>query len=361
MKRPDELELLLEACVAAGASDLHLCAGEPARLRRHGVLAAHRDERRYSGEQIEAWLDMVLSENQRAELGRKGSVDFGLSSVGGERFRGNAFRAMDSMQVALRHLDNRFRSIEDLGLPQVLRDFARMRDGLVLVTGATGSGKSTTLAALIDEINGELDGHIVTIEDPVEFIHTSRRCLVRQREINRDCTDFAGAVRAALREDPDVILVGEMRDLETMRAALTAAETGHLVLSTLHTQDAAGSVERLAGAFPAQEQEVARLRLSLTLRGVVSQRLLPRADGLGRVPAIEVLVTTTAVANHIASGRSQQIYSAIETGSTLGMQTLEQSLVRLVADGRVAPAVARAQAGNPPAFDRLLKHAGSAA
>lgn len=351
-------ETLLDTCVAERASDLHLAEGEPARLRRHGALTRHDAQQRYRGEDLRGWLDALLSAEQRAELASRGSLDFGHTAGSGERFRLNAFVALGRLNLAARHLDNRFRRIEDLGLPPRIRDFSAMRDGLVLVTGATGSGKSTTLAAIIDLVNDSLDGHIITVEDPVEFVHASKRCLVQQREVFRDVTDFAGAVRASLREDPDVILVGEMRDLETMRAALTAAETGHLVLSTLHTQDAVGSVERMVGMFPAQEQEVARMRLAMTLRGVIAQRLVLRHDRLGRVPAVELLMVTTAVANHINTGRSSQIYSAIETGTADGMQTLEQSLVQLVQDGRVDAPEARAHAGNPPVFDRLLKRAG---
>ena len=310
---------------------------------------------------MRALVGDMLDAPHQAAFAETGSAALGHSSPGGFRFRINFFSSLGMPALVARHLPDRFASLAELMLPPDLKELAYLPSGLVLVTGVTGSGKSTTLATLINEINTHMARHILTIEDPVEFVHKPVQSLVSHRELGTDTPDFALAVRAAMREDPDVILVGEMRDTETMRAALTAAETGHLVFSTLHTGDAVGATERFVGGFPGEEQELARHRLSLVMKAVVAQQLLPRADMRGRVPAVEVLRGTTAVANLIASGRTSQIYSAMESGAGLGMQTYDQSLARLARDKFVAVDLVRPLARNPDGFDWLMKNGGAPA
>jgi twitching motility protein PilT len=264
---------------------------------------------------------------------------------------------MNRHAVALRRIDMTLLDFHRLGLPRRIEDFCRESEGLVIVSGPTGSGKSTTLAAAVDRINRTRHGHIVTIEDPVEFIHPSYKCLVRQRQVGRDTVSFNAALVESLRQDPDVILVGEMRDVDTMRTALRAAETGHLVFSTLHAGDAVGAVERMVSVFPAEEQSSVRQQLALVLRGVVAQHLLATADGAGRVPAVELMVNTPAVANLIASGRSQQLYSLIETGGRFGMCTLDESLATLVRQGRISEHAAVRLSKNPEILMRRIGNA----
>lgn len=334
------------------ASDLHLMAGEPPIARVHGELRPLAGKP-LSTEAMETIRAELVDADREAELAAMGALDLGYS-LGDERFRVNLFHTLGRLGLVARHLDGRFRDFAQLGLPPTLAGFADLQDGLVLVTGATGSGKSTTLATLIHEINRQHARHVLTVEDPVEFVHTPIRAHITHRELHRDFPDFASAVRSALRQDPDVILIGEMRDLETMRAALTAAETGHLVFGTLHTADTVGTVERLVGGFPGDEQDMARYRLSRCLRAVVSQRLIPRSDGRGRTALVEVLVITNAVSNLIATGRTKQIYSAIEGGAELGMQTFDHSLADAVRGGRVAPEAARHLAQDVAMLERLL-------
>lgn len=347
---------LLARVVAEGASDLHLCVGRPPLLRVHGHLRAS-DLDAWREDAFAALFAQLLDDARQARFERDGSIDFGHAVPGGERFRIAAFRTLGRPALVARHLPNRFSSFAELHLPESLESLAHLRHGLVLVTGVTGSGKSTTLATLLHTINRTYARHIVTIEDPVEFVHEPILSHVSHRELGADTPDFAFAVRAALREDPDVVMVGELRDTETMRAALVAAETGHLVFSTLHTGDAAGTVERFVGAFPGDEQALARQRLSLVLRAAVSQQLVVNASGDGRVPAVEILRATPAVANLIASARSHQLYSTIETGRGLGMQTFDQSLSDLARAERVGAEQARALARDPATFDRLLEKA----
>ncbi|MDR1423626.1 MAG: PilT/PilU family type 4a pilus ATPase [Azoarcus sp.] len=352
--------LLVEQLPVRAASDLHLAVGRAAHWRAHGELRVC-GERHWDAADMGALAAYLLDAIRQRSLDESGSADLGYTSPGGFRFRLNFFKSLGALALVARHLPERFASLGELMLPAELKELAYLPNGLVLVTGVTGSGKSTTLATLIHEINAHLARHILTIEDPVEFVHRPLQSLVSHRELGTDTPDFALAVRAAMREDPDVILVGEMRDTETMRAALTAAETGHLVFSTLHTGDAVGAAERFIGGFPGEEQELARHRFSFVMKAVVAQQLLPRADKSGRVPAVEVLRGTPAVANLIASGRSAQIYSAMESGASLGMQTYDQSLAQLVRDKRVAVDVARPLVRNPEGFDWLLKHGGGEA
>jgi twitching motility protein PilT len=367
------LEALFARCEALGASDVHLAAGQPPWMRVRGRLAPEGapalDAAAVEGiavalgattlppgaaEDAAARRGAVL-----ARLAERGAIDGACSSAAGARYRFNVFREGGRCAVALRRLDDVFRPLADLGLPEKLGDFCDCPDGLVVVTGPTGSGKSTTLATLLDRVNRTREGHVVTIEDPVEYLHASRKCLVSQRQVGRDATGFNAALVEALREDPDVILVGEIRELETIRTAITAAETGHLVFTTLHAGDCAGAVERLVSVFPAAEQDGIRHQLAMTLRGIFAQHLLPTADGARRVPACELLVATPAIANLVATGRGNQIRSAIETGSAYGMFTLEQSLAGLVASGTVSPAAARGLTRSPDSLERRLARAGA--
>lgn len=346
-------DAFLAAVVEGQASDLHLAGGRLPCWRLHGEVAAMSDKA-WRHAAMGELLDTLLAPGQQRDLTEKGTVDLGYTSSAGERFRINVFRSLGQPALVARHLPSRFASFNELRLPESLRDLARLHSGLVLVTGITGSGKSTTLATLINEINSSSPMHILTIEDPVEFVHRPKLAIISHRELHTDVPDFASAVKASLREDPDVILVGELRDTETMRAALTAAETGHLVFSTLHTADATGAVERFVGAFPGGEQSVVRHRLSLVLKAVVAQQLLPAVGREGRVAAIEVLQVTPAVSNLIASGRTAQIYSAIESGRDVGMQTFDQALAGLARDNLIATADGRRLARDGLSFDRLM-------
>jgi twitching motility protein PilT len=353
----DVFHSLLDSLPTNGASDLHLGAGRVAHARVHGELQAC-DERPWSAADLEDLAQALLDPPRQGALRQSGSADLGYGTASGYRYRINFFRSLGALALVARHLPERFASLAELMLPPGLKELAYLPSGLVLVTGVTGSGKSTTLATLIHEINAHMARHILTIEDPVEFVHKPVKSLISHRELGTDTPDFALAVRAAMREDPDVILVGELRDTETMRAALTAAETGHLVFSTLHTADAVGATERFIGAFPGEEQDLARHRLSLVMKAVVAQQLLPRADRKGRVPAVEILRGTTAVINLIASGRTSQLYSAMESGMELGMQTYDQSLTQLARDKLVAVELARPLARNADGFDWLMKNGG---
>ncbi len=322
--------------MCAGASDLHLSAGEAPRVRLDGALGPVAGAAPLEGPAMDAALETLLSPELASEFASSGDADGAwqgeLRGAGVVRFRVNAFRQRRGPALVLRRIPQHIPSLEALAAPAVFDDLSRLEEGLVLVCGATGSGKSTTLAALIDAINGSRAAHVITIEDPVEFIHTSRRSLVSQREVGRDTVDFASALRAALREDPDVLLVGELRDLETMRLALAAAETGHLVLGTLHARGSASAVDRFVGVFPQGERDLVRTSLAASLAAVVCQRLLPQVGG-GRIAVHEVLVATPAVRNLIRESRMSQIESAIQTGQAWGMQTFAQGVERLSAAG----------------------------
>ena len=352
------LESLFSHCAELGASDVHLMVDEPPRFRVQGRLAPRPEYAPFNSATVdEVAMELGLytlpvgcpdgTERIRRDLLRNGSIDGAVTAPDGARYRFNLFREQGRTAVALRRLDSEFRTLRDLGLPSQLNDFAACRDGLVIVTGPTGSGKSTTLATLIDGINMTREGFIVTIEDPVEFVHRSKLSLVNQRQVGRDARSFNDALIEAMRQDPDVILVGEIRDTETVRTALRAAETGHLVFTTLHAGDCAGAIERMVSVFPADEQTGARHQLALALRGIVAQHLLADARDGGRCPATEILVNTTAIANLIATGRTAQIYSQIETGALHGMRTLEQSLAELVVSGRINENTAFAVTRNP--------------
>ena len=303
-------------------------------------------------------LYRILSTEQQKIFETRRQIDISYSIPGLARFRVNVYFQRESLGAAFRLIPAELKTIEQLGLPTVLKDFTTRPRGLVLVTGPTGSGKSTTLAAVIDEINRTREDHIMTIEDPIEFLHRHKRCIVNQREIGPDATSFADALRGALRQDPDVILLGEMRDLETIGTALTAAETGHLVFATLHTQDAPSTVDRLIDVFPAAQQEQIRVQIASTLQGIVTQTLLPTADGRGRVAALEVLLPDDAVRNLIRQAKVEQIYSVMQTNTSRGMQTLEQAMLELVRFGKITADLALQRSSRPEQLRSLLQRNG---
>ena len=359
------LESLFEHCAELGASDIHLSVDEPPRFRVQGRLAPRPDLAPFDARTVDdVAMELGLytlplgcpdgTELVRKTLVRDGSIDGAVTAPDGHRYRFNLFRQQGCTSVALRRLDTKFRSLKELGLPPELVNFCQERDGLVVVTGPTGSGKSTTLATLINRINSTREGFIVTIEDPVEFEHASKLSLVNQRQVGRDARSFNDALVEAMRQDPDVILVGEIRDTETVRTALRAAETGHLVFTTLHAGDCAGAVERIISVFPADEQNSVRRQLAMVLRGIVAQHLLVSADGARRNAAVEVLVNTAGVSSLIATGRTMQIASAIETGANVGMRSLEESLAELLFAGAITEHDAFLLTRNPEVLQRRV-------
>jgi twitching motility protein PilT len=342
---------LLETMVALGASDLHLAVGSHPVIRLNGSLDRLDQFPRLSADDTQRLLYRILSTEQQKNLEINRQIDVSYSIPGLARFRVNVYFQRESLGGAFRMIPAELKTLEDLGLPTQLHELSKKPRGLVLVTGPTGSGKSTTLAAVVDEINRTRDDHIMTIEDPIEFLHRHKRCIVNQREIGPDAVSFADALRGALRQDPDVILLGEMRDLETISTAITAAETGHLVFATLHTQDAPSTIDRLIDVFPAAQQEQIRVQLAATIQGIVTQTLLPTVDGKGRVAALEILLPDDAVRNLIRQAKVEQIYSVMQTNTGRGMQTLEQALVDLVTRGIITQEVAMSRSSRP---DQLL-------
>ncbi|EOC0586293.1 type IV pilus twitching motility protein PilT [Cronobacter sakazakii] len=326
-----EMDELVALSVKHNVSDLHLCSELPARWRRQGRLETLQEPVPKPENLLARWLD----DAHQRELAERGQTDFAVSLAGGVRLRGNAFRQMQGISLVLRLLPRGCPKLEALGVPAAVPGLLTMPDGLLLVTGATGSGKSTTLAAMVGHLNETLDGHILTLEDPVEFCHQPVRCLIQQREIGTHCQSFSDGLRGALREDPDVILLGELRDSETIRLALTAAETGHLVLATLHTRGAAQAVERLVDVFPAGEQNKVRSQLAGSLKAVLAQKLVADAQG-GRTALHELLINTPAVANLIREGKTHQLPGLMETGQQQGMQTFAQSVAMRLNEGRLA-------------------------
>jgi twitching motility protein PilT len=355
---PRSIDDLLERMVACGASDLHVTAGTAPAIRVRGTLERMEHFAQLSAEDTQQLLYRIMSTEQQKRFEVNRQIDLAYSLPGLARFRVNIYFQRESLGGAFRLIPSELKTLEDLGMPAALHELTTRPRGLVLVTGPTGSGKSTTLAAMIDQINSTRADHIMTIEDPIEFLHRHKRCVVNQREIGPDATSFADALRAALRQDPDVILLGEMRDLETISTALTAAETGHLVFATLHTQDAPSTVDRLIDVFPASQQAQIRVQIASTLQGVITQTLLPRADASGRVPAVEVLLPDDAVRNLIRQAKVEQIYSIMQTGGKRGMQTLEQALAELVGRGIVSEEAAITRSSRPDQLQGLLQRAG---
>ncbi len=348
----DFAEVLLQV-MERQASDLHLTAGSPPMIRQHGKLHA-LDYPRLTPQTTREVIYSILTNDQRQKLETDWQIDFAYSIPGKARFRVNSYFQRASLSAAFRLIPHDMPSLGSLGLPPVIEEFTKKPRGFVLVTGPTGSGKSTTLAAMLDLINEVRHEHILTIEDPIEFLHKHKKCIVNQRELGADAQTFSLGLKAALRQDPDVILVGEMRDLETISTALTAAETGHLVFATLHTQDTAQTVDRIVDVFPPEQQQQVRVQLSVSLQGIVTQQLLPKADGHGRVCATELLVPTPAVRNLIREGKTHQIYSALQTGGSFGMQTMDASLVQLVREQKITRELAESRSSAPDELRRLM-------
>ena len=357
-RAPASIDELLEQVVVRDASDLHVTVGSEPVVRVNGRLERLDEFSRLSPEDTQLMLYRILSTEQQKHFETKRQIDISYSIPGLARFRVNVYFQRESLGAAFRLIPAELKTLEQLGLPPVLKDFTTKPRGLVLVTGPTGSGKSTTLAAVIDEINRTRDDHIMTIEDPIEFLHRHKSCIVNQREIGPDATSFADALRGALRQDPDVILLGEMRDLETIGTALTAAETGHLVFATLHTQDAPSTVDRLIDVFPAAQQEQIRVQIAATLQGIVTQTLLPTADGKGRVAALEILLPDDAVRNLIRQAKVEQIYSVMQTNTSRGMQTLEQAMLELARYGKITTEVALQRSSRPDQLRSLFQRNG---
>ena len=354
---------LMDLCVELGASDLHLSVDLPAVFRINGKLkrfnaamdlATDTEEFIFCPELMKNLCQSLMNQQQLTMFAQDSTLDLGYSTDKGYRYRINIYLEKSHYALAIRYLDGSFKTMRELGLPPQMDYFANLKSGLVLVSGATGSGKSTTLTAILNSINQSQEKHVLTIEDPIEVVHKNAKSIFHQRELYTDVPSFANAVKAALREDPDVIMVGEMRDLDTIRAVLTAAETGHLVFSTVHTNNAVGVIERLVGSFPGDEQIVARQRIAYALKGVVAQHLLPTANGKGRAVAIETLIVNAAVANLIESSKTKQIYSVMESGARQGMQTLDQALVKLVKNKKVNENDAKAICRDNDTFNRLL-------
>ena len=340
---------LLAFAVKNKASDLHLSAGLPPMIRVHG------DVRRINlppleHKEVHGMVYDIMNDGQRKQFEETWECDFSFAVPNLARFRVNAFNQNRGGAAVFRTIPSKVLSLEELNCPKIFKDIASQPRGIVLVTGPTGSGKSTTLAAMVDYVNENEYGHILTVEDPIEFVHESKRCLINQREVHRDTMSFNNALRAALRVDPDVVLVGEMRDLETIRLALTAAETGHLVFGTLHTSSAAKTIDRIVDVFPAAEKDMVRSMLSESLRAVISQTLLKTKDGQGRVAAHEIMIGTPAIRNLIRENKIAQMYSSIQTGQNAGMQTLDQCLADLVRRNVVSAAEARHKAQNKESF-----------
>ncbi|HEY7257068.1 MAG TPA: type IV pilus twitching motility protein PilT [Solirubrobacterales bacterium] len=345
---------VLRRMVEARASDVHITAGVPPAIREKGKIAHMEGFPVLSGQDTREIVYGILNEDQRKRFENNKQLDFAYAIPGVARFRVNCFFQRGSVSAAFRLIPQEIPHLDSLGVPQVLRELTQKPRGFVLVTGPTGSGKSTTLAAMLDVINSERPDHILTIEDPIEFLHEHKKSIVNQREVGSDAPDFALGLRAALREDPDDILVGEMRDLETMATALTAAETGHLVFATLHTQSTSQTVDRIIDVFPPAQQGQVRSQLSIALQGIVTQQLLSTLDGMGRTVACEVLVPTPAVRNLIREGKTHQIYAALQTSGAVGMQTMDADLVRLVREGKISRSLAEGRSAVPEELKRLL-------
>jgi twitching motility protein PilT len=349
----DFADVLIEV-LERRASDLHLTAGAQPTVRVRGRLTALESFPVLTPTDTREIVYSILNNDQRQRLETDWQVDMAYAIPGRARFRVNAYFQRSAIAAAFRLIPAQISSIEELGLPPIVHELTKKPRGFVLCTGPTGSGKSTSLAAMINEINEQREEHIMTIEDPIEFLHTHKQCLVNQRELGSDAQSFADALRSALRQDPDVILVGEMRDLETISTALTAAETGHLVFATLHTQDTPQTIDRIIDVFPPHQQHQVRVQLSVALQGIITQTLLPTADGSGRCLASEVLIPTPAIRNLIREGKTHQIYSVLQTSASAGMQTMDSSLAQLVRTGKITRQLAESRSTTPEELKRLL-------
>lgn len=350
---------LLNLVVEENASDLHIEVGVPPTLRLHGGMQPI-DSPPLTPEDTEALMRSITNEDHIQQIRSKGGVDFGFAFGESSRFRVSVFRQKGCFGMVLRRIPSAFMTLEQIGLPPIVKELLYKPRGLILVTGPTGSGKSTTLASMINLINEERDVHIITIEDPIEYFHTHKKSVVIQREVGVDVPSFAEALRRALRQDPDIILVGEMRDLETTEAALTAAETGHLVFGTLHTTGAARTVDRIVDQFPANQQEQIRTQLAGTLQAVISQLLLPRADGKGRIAAFEIMVSTPSIAALIRDNKTYRITSDIQTGAKFGMHTMDSHLIQLYESGLIPYGELITKAQDPTSVLQKLEEGGLA-
>lgn len=344
-----DMQQLLTQCVNESASDLHLSPNMPPMVRIHGDLVALKDSSTLNPDATKELIYSIMSADQQKAFEKELELDFGIGVQDVAGFRVNAFRQISGCAAVFRVIPSKIPSLEELKLPDVFKSLLDLPNGIILVTGPTGSGKSTTLAAMIDYINMHREEHVITIEDPIEFIHTSKKCLINQRQIHRDTHDFTAALRSALRQDPDVILLGEMRDLETIRLALTAAETGHLVMATLHTSSAPRTVSRIVDVFPAGEKNIIRNLLSESLQAVICQTLVKSTTG-GRAAALEIMLGTPAIRNLIREDKVAQMSTTIQTGSELGMCTLDQHLQQLVSNGIIDREVAHDAAVNKQLF-----------
>ncbi|MES4793051.1 MAG: type IV pili twitching motility protein PilT [Chloroflexota bacterium] len=346
---------LLRMTQELGASDLFLKEGAPAEFRVNGRIQSMEGGAPLTAQEVEALLMPRLSERQRRHYEDHHEIDLGFTEPGIARFRGNFYQQRGSMSAVLRRIPLEMPHLEDLGMPPVLSELPKYRQGLILITGPTGSGKSTTLAAMINQINEGRPCNIVTIEDPIEFVHQDKKAIVSQREVGIDTASFQSALRVVVRQSPDVILIGEMRDPETMTVALQASETGHLVFSTVHTPSASETMDRIVNMFPPHEKQQIALRMSNSLRGIVSQKLVPKADGAGRLPGVEVMINTPTVAKLIEEARFSQVYGAIQEGSYWGMQTMNQCLLRYYKSGLITEEDALAYAGNITELRQLIR------
>ena len=349
------LRVLLQEMIQRGASDLHITVGNPAKLRIDGDLTNSRINQVLAPKDTLSLAYSILTDNQKKRFETEDELDFSFGVQNLSRFRGNVYKQRGCVAMAIRQIPYEIVTIEKLGLPPVINQLAERPRGLVLVTGPTGSGKSTSLAAMVDKVNKEWKGHIITIEDPIEFIHRHQSCMINQREVGADTKSFTAALKYCLRQDPDVILVGEMRDLETISAALTIAETGHLVFATLHTNSAAESINRIVDAFPAHQQSQVRAQLAFVLEGVITQTLIPRAKGKGRVAAVEVMICTPAIRAVIRDEKIHQIYSLMQAGKKHGMQTMNDALQSLYIKGDVTLEEALKHSSDP---NELLRAVG---
>lgn len=354
MQNQPKIEALLEEVIKRKASDLHLQVGLAPTLRIDGALTPLRDGTPLTETTLEALLFSLLEEDQKQILLRDKEFDFSFAFGDLGRFRVNAFHERGNLAAAMRLIPNKIRTIEELGLPSAVNKFCEYPRGLVLITGPTGSGKSTTLAALIDKINEEQARHIITVEDPIEYTHKSKRSVIVQREVHYDTYSFSSALRSSLRQDPDIVLIGEMRDLETIAAAITIAETGHLVFATLHTNSSSQSIDRMIDVFPPHQQPQVRSQLGNILNAICSQRLVPTLAG-GRVPAAEIMIASPAVRNIIREGKTYQLDAVIQTGSEVGMQSMDRTLVNLIHAGTISYDEARNFAVDLEELDRLMR------